>query len=189
MCRTSTCQLLPGRCCYPLMKDESPLVITLQLDQNASAFFNDLRKRFYPPSRNFLEAHLALFHRLPAGEGSISEDLHRWRLKHGPFALQFTGLKHLGKGVAYRAECPALLAMHRQMQQQWQAWLIPQDKQKLWPHVTIQNKVAEEEARQTLTQLQASFQPFMACGIGFRVLLYKGGPWRWVSDHPFEGKA
>lgn len=171
------------------MKDELPLVITLQLDPNAVAFFNNLRQRYFPPSRNFLAAHLTLFHQLPAGEVSLNEDLHRWSLEQTPFALQFTELRNLGRGVAYKAECPALLAIHRKMQQRWQAWLTPRDKEKLWPHLTIQNKVTAEEARQTLTQLQATFRPFTACGTGFSVWTYEGGPWRWASDDLFGEKC
>ena len=75
------------------------------------------------------------------------------------------------------------------MQQQWQPWLTPQDKQTLWPHVTVQNKVAPEAARALLQTLQQSFMPFTVQGLGLRLWRYLGGPWELLQAHAFEEAA
>ena len=53
-----------------------PFILTLQLDAESFARFNALRQQYFPPSRNYLEAHLTLFHALPAqNETQIRADL------------------------------------------------------------------------------------------------------------------
>ena len=167
------------------MHDGLPLIVTLQLDEHAFTFFNALRKAHFPPERNFLSAHLTLFHHLPSGETSIHEDLRQWSSRQSLLDLQVTEVKSTGKGVAYKMESPALLQLHRQMQERWKAWLSPQDRQKLLPHVTVQNKVPAEKARETFDQLKESFQPFTAKGIGFGLWVYEGGPWRFMDTFAF----
>ena len=47
------------------MAEYSPLILTLQLDAQAFAFFNFLRQKHFPAKINYLDAHLTLFHHLP----------------------------------------------------------------------------------------------------------------------------
>ena len=171
------------------MDDGLPLIVTLQLDEKTFAFFDALRKVHFPPERNFLSAHLTLFHHLPSGEKSIREDLRQWSSSQAPLDLQVTEVKSTGNGVAYKIESPALLQLHRQMQERWKAWLTPQDKQRLWPHVTVQNNVPAEKAKDTLKQLKESFQPFGAKGVGFGLWVYEGGPWRFVETFAFRRES
>src|SRR5687768_4540855 len=42
-----------------------PLVLTLEMDGESFRRLNELRSRFFPPERNFVPAHVTLFHRLP----------------------------------------------------------------------------------------------------------------------------
>lgn len=163
----------------------SPLIVTLTLDETSFQFFNVLRKKYFPPAINYLAAHLTLFHHLPPEEPSIPEDLERWRLASNPLQLEVTEVKSIGKGVAYKIDCPFLVQLHKQMQVKWGAWLMPQDKQKLWPHITVQNKVSPEVAKQTLLLLQDSFKPFTATGTGFSLWSYEGGPWKFIKRYPF----
>jgi len=167
---------------------EAPLILTLALDATAEAFFNRLRQQHFPPERNFLQAHLTLFHHLPQ-EPKIENDIkQRCRTQH-TFTLQVTAVANIGSGVAYKLESTVLQTMHKQMQQQWQAWLTPQDKQTLWPHVTVQNKVAPEAARALLQTLQQSFMPFTVQGLGLRLCRYLGGRWKLLQEHAFEEAA
>jgi 2'-5' RNA ligase len=53
----------------------------------------------------------------------------------------------------------------------------PQDSQRFQPHVTIQNKVAPDEARALHRRLSAEFQPFTIRGEGLILWRYLGGPW------------
>lgn len=171
------------------MEATAPLIITLQLDETSFTFFNNLRRKYFPPAINHLSAHLTLFHHLPSGKPVILEDLEHWSKKISPLSLQVAEVKSIGKGVAYKIDCPALVQLHKRLQEKWQPWLTPQDKQKLWPHITVQNKVPAAEAQQTWRTLQASFQPFTATGTGLYLWSYKGGPWSFIKDFPFHHKC
>jgi 2'-5' RNA ligase len=163
------------------MHTGSPLIVTLTLDEESFQFFNTLRQRYFPPERNFLAAHLTLFHHLPSNEPKIKEDLLKWSKETKVLSLQVTEVKSIGKGVAYKIECPALNQLHHTMQKEWQQWLQPQDKQKLWPHVTVQNKVTPQAAKETVIQLQSAFKPFTVIGTGFQLWSYQGGPWEFLE--------
>ncbi|HET7898855.1 MAG TPA: 2'-5' RNA ligase family protein [Flavisolibacter sp.] len=165
---------------------QQPLIVTLTLDDQSFQFFDAKRRNHFPPARNFLKAHLTLFHHLLLEPSKISEDLALWSRQTAPITLQVAEVKNMGKGVAYKIVCPALLALHQTMQAKWKPWLTPQDKQKLWPHVTVQNKVSPAQAQQTWMDLQAAFQPFTAKGLGFDLWAYEGGPWRILDSFPFR---
>ncbi|OOQ62036.1 2'-5' RNA ligase family protein [Mucilaginibacter pedocola] len=171
------------------MAIENPLLLTLSLDAEAKLYFNKLRKKYFPAERNFLDAHLMLFHQIPAGEETIIENIASAASKFGPMDLQITQVVCIGRGVAYKVECAALMQLHKHLQQQWQHWLIPQDKQKLWPHITVQNKVEPAVAKQLSAELSASFSPFTACGTGLTLWEYLGGPWQFVQQFDFTGAA
>lgn len=164
----------------------SPLILTIRLSEEAFTFFNALRQQYFPPDRNFLSAHLTLFHHLPATEMSIVDDLELLSKQHHALQLQVIDVVSIGKGVAYKIDCPALLRIHKELQSKWQPWLTPQDNQKLWPHITVQNKVSPAIAKQTLEELKASFQPFTALSTGFDLWRYEGGPWSFLQHFPFR---
>ncbi|HVF81482.1 MAG TPA: 2'-5' RNA ligase family protein [Flavisolibacter sp.] len=170
------------------MPEASPLIVTLALDQESAQFFNALRQRYFPPDRNFLDAHLTLFHHLPSNEPKIKEDLVSWSKEREALPLQITEVKSIGKGVAYKIEAAPLLQLHRIMQKAWEPWLKSQDKQKLWPHVTVQNKVTPAIAKETWATLQTTFKPFTVTGTGFQLWSYEGGPWRFIEAFSFNGK-
>ena len=162
--------------------EASPLILTVRLSEEAFLFFNHLRQQYFPPERNFLSAHLTLFHHLPANE-SVIEDLRVSHYKMMQFLV--TDVVSLGKGVAFKIDCPELMSTHKELQGKWQQWLTPQDKQKRWPHITVQNKVLPAVAKQTLATLKSSFQPFTASGTGFDLWRYEGGPWKFLQHFPF----
>lgn len=164
----------------------SPLILTLHLNEEAFSFFNSLRQQYFPAERNFLNAHLTLFHHLPPNEQMIVDSLAAATQTQEKLLLDVVGVVTIGKGVAYKIVCPSLLNLHRILQQKWQPWLLPQDRQKLWPHITVQNKVAPAIAKQTLEVLKEPFEPFTAQGIGLTLWRYEGGPWEFVQDFPFK---
>lgn len=170
-----------------MMEDARPLILTLSLDGASASFFNTLREAHFPQERNYLKAHLTLFHHLPATEPMIHETLLEVSKEQPPFSLQVAAVVSIGRGVAYKIDCPSLIAFHKRLQQAWDAWLIPQDQQKLWPHITVQNKVSPEIAKTTLAQLQEDFIPFTASGNRLSLWRYEGGPWRFLQDFPLAG--
>jgi 2'-5' RNA ligase len=81
---------------------------------------------------------------------------------------------------------PALLALRQQLATTWPEWLGAQDRQRFQPHVTVQNKVTTEAARQLYEQLAASWQPVAGRGEGLLLWRYRGGPWEQVMTFPFQ---
>ena len=166
----------------------APLIVTLKLDDAAQTYFNALRRRHFPPAINYLAAHLTLFHHLPGTEpATVAEQLRACCRGLHPLPLRVTGLRSLGRGVAFTLENAELPALHRQLQAAFAAQLTPQDQQKLQPHVTIQNKVDPAVARQLLAELQADFAPFGAVGTGLHLWAYRNGPWESLAELPFGG--
>jgi 2'-5' RNA ligase len=165
----------------------APLILTLTLDDASQAFFDDLRRQYFPAKINYLSAHLTLFHALPGEErAAIVADLAAVAAAQpAPLPLQATGVKFMGRGVMYTLDNPTLPALHKRLQRQWQPWLSPQDQQGLRPHITVQNKVDPTVARQLHEELAAGFQPFEALGTGLALWAYRGGPWELLQRFAF----
>ncbi|MBB4041210.1 2'-5' RNA ligase [Microvirga flocculans] len=168
------------------MDPAAPLILTLRFDERSFAFFEAQRQRYFPPERNFIPAHLTLFHHLP-GENltAIARDLEDRMSEQGAFSLAVSGLRSLGRGVAYALCSPELDALRGDLFRQWHPWLTPQDRQRHRPHVTIQNKVDPSAARALLEELSDGFQPFQVSGIGLDLWWYRGGPWEKAQSFPF----
>jgi hypothetical protein len=41
-----------------------PFILTLWMEEQAQKYFNQMRKIYFPAQRNYLDAHLTLFHNL-----------------------------------------------------------------------------------------------------------------------------
>jgi hypothetical protein len=167
---------------------QSPLILTLALDAVSAARFDAERRRYFPPQLNRIPAHVTMFHHLPGGaEAEIVEDLRAACARHEPEAIRVTGLLPLGRGVSYRLDAPGVATLRSNLARRWEPWLTPQDRQPWRPHVTVQNKVTPAEARDTLAQLQAAFEPFGARADGLLLWRYMGGPWDALGRFPFAG--
>jgi len=164
------------------MKTTPPLILTLRLDDESQRFFNELRLRYFPPERNFLNAHLTLFHKLP-DTSALAEQLASLRLPG--FELQVSGLINLGAGVAYRLESKELKEIHQILRGDLIDVLSPQDKQGFRPHITIQNKTTPAASKALLEELTADFKPFTVQAMGLDLWEYLGGPWAHRMYFPF----
>ncbi len=146
----------------------APLILTLALDADTQTRLDALRAEHFPPARNYLGAHLTLFHHLPAEEGAtIAAALGDVCATRGPLMLTASSV---------RAE----------LARRWWPWLGAQDRQQFRPHITVQNKVAPAQARALHAALSANFAPFAATGEALRLWRYLGGPWEPVAAYPFE---
>ena len=173
----------------PQLSPDTPLILTLGLDEEAAAFFNDLRQQHFPPARNYLDAHLTLFHHLPGSRfEEICAQLAARTQGQRPMNLQVMGVQFLGQGVAYTIQSEAVEQLHRELQALWLEELKPQDRQRRRPHVTVQNKVKPEVARALHQQLTEEFTPFEATGTGLKLWAYRGGPWEWLRTFAFAGE-
>jgi 2'-5' RNA ligase len=156
--------------------DDRPLILSLRLDTATYEHLDRLRRAHFPPERNHLAAHLTLFHAIPA---SLAEDVQRRvfeATRRPPVPLTVTDVYSLGRGVAYRFESDELSLLRESLAGHWYAHLTTQDRQRLRPHVTVQNKVDAAEARALLMQLRAEFQPWSAWGGWHRYLALRRRP-------------
>ncbi|MGI0484583.1 2'-5' RNA ligase family protein [Pantanalinema rosaneae CENA516] len=161
----------------------APLILTLKLDQSSFDRFTALRQQYFPPERNFLSAHITLFHALPGEQIiPIQETLSSVCSQTAQLPLQFPQLRFLGRGVAVEVASPQLKQLRQQLAQAWQSWLTAQDRQGYRPHITIQNKVSSTEARQVYAQLSQSWQPSNGQGEGLLLWHYQGGPWQLATQ-------
>jgi 2'-5' RNA ligase len=168
------------------MTDLAPLILTLAMDERSSAIFDEQRRRYFPPARNHIPAHLTLFHKLPAERhNALTHDIVEAVAAQPPFSISVTGLRSLGRGVAYTLDSPALGAFRRALAMKWALWLTLQDRQKHQPHVTIQNKVEPEAARSLLANLSKDFAPFSVTAEGVSLWRYLDGPWEHIETYRF----
>ena len=164
----------------------APIIVTALFGRRDQGWFDAMRSEHFPPERNQLDAHLTLFHHLPGEERDrVEEDL-RAVAPSAAVELQVTGLRSLGRGVAFELASPPLNSLRAELARRWAHWLTPQDRQGFRPHVTVQNKVTPEEARALKALLTADFSPFAARGEGFQLWRYLNGPWALEAETAFS---
>jgi 2'-5' RNA ligase len=168
------------------MSAPAPIIVTALLGRRDQAEFDALRRAHFPPERNYLDAHLTLFHHLPP---SVENELKRrlsevTRGQRAPPA-RAAGLMSLGRGVAVKIDSPGLAAIRRDLCEAFGSVLTPQDAGGWRPHVTIQNKVAPAVAKLLLASLSADFRPREVEIAGLAAWWYRGGPWEPLSRHMF----
>jgi hypothetical protein len=169
------------------MQTSSPLILTLKLDSIAFDVLDRLRQQHFPPDRNFLAAHITLFHKLPIEhELAIRKTLEDVCSTTPAVHLLFPTLRSLGRGVAIQVDCPELMRLRNHLAQQWNQWLSAQDKQRYQPHVTIQNKVTPSEAQYLYDQLTNGWNAFSGRGEGLLLWRYQGGPWELAHEFTFK---
>jgi 2'-5' RNA ligase len=169
------------------MTKPAPLILTLSLDERSFAFFDEKRRRYFPPDRNFIPAHLTLFHHLPGEHLDNIQQLVEQRCSAlSCFPLEVTGLRSLGRGIAYALQSDKLRDLRNALVKEWAQWLTPQDRQKHQPHITVQNNVGPQKARALMMELSGAFLPFEAQAIGLDLWWYRGGPWEHVRTFLFR---
>ena len=163
-----------------------PLIVTAELAPAELAWFDGLRRRHYPAERNQLSAHLTMFHALPPSlEGEA-----RRRLAFAASARQpratVAGVMDLGGGVALRVVSEDLDRIRDDLSEAFHGMLGAQDEGGWRPHITVQNKVSNREARALVEELEASFRarPLGIRGLGLH--RYLGGPWETLQTWPFR---
>jgi len=162
------------------------LIVTAELAAPDLAWLDCLRQDHYPAESNRLPAHLTIFHALPPSlEG---EARHRLALAAKAPAPRATvaGLMDLGGGVAFRIISEDLDAIRDDLSDAFHGMLGAQDSGGWRPHVTIQNKVSNREARQLMEALDAGFsqRPLGVRGLGLH--RYLGGPWETLQTWSFR---
>lgn len=169
-----------------MSSDHAPFILTLKLDDQSFRYFTALRNEHFPAERNYLSAHITLFHKLPGDEEArICAILADVSAEYSLLTLHFAGVQSLGRGVAIQVEAPALLRVHKRLASAFEEWLSPQDQQRFRPHITVQNKVGKEKAAALYTQLSTSWEAFDGIGEGLILWRYLGGPWKRIDEFLF----
>jgi 2'-5' RNA ligase len=167
-----------------------PLILTLEMDSALFARADALRQEHFPRERNFLPAHITLFHDLPGGQvETIADQLLRLADRTAPIQLSLPKLRFLGKGVAINVTSPQLIELRNELAADWLAWLTPQDRQKYSPHITVQNKADPAAARRLFHDLSTSWAPLAGSGVALLLWWYRGGPWEAAGRFEFGGSG
>lgn len=162
-------------------------IISLRYTAEVEQRLTKMREKHFPKERNFLRAHVTLFHALPASERAKWEmDLQVICAGTPVFDIVFSEPYSLGRGVALRVQSPELKAAHAHLQNRWRDFLTPQDRQGYRPHCTIQNKVEPSIALALLEELRSVWTPLEASATGLDVWRYAGGPWELENSYKFK---
>ena len=170
--------------------ESAPLILTLELEPEAQAWFEAERRRWFPRTLNRVPAHVSLFHALPGEQlPAVSERLQHETQQLPVFPLEVFDLMRLGRGVAYAVRAHPLTELHARLRTAWLASLTPQDQQGFRPHIVVQNKATPEEAKALYTRLTSTFRPWTVEAAALLLWHYRGGPWELAQRLPFAASA
>ncbi len=166
----------------------APIIITAEMGKIDQAWANDLRRAHFPVERNFVDAHITLFHHLPPGHlPEIKSRLAALAADCSAPVAHVQEVMFLGRGVAFRVECLGLSAMREELADAFQGLLIPQDQAPPKLHITVQNKVEPSIAKALYAELSNAFRPRKLSIAGFAAYYYRGGPWEKIGSWTFRG--
>lgn len=166
----------------------APLIVTLRFDAESQARFQQARDRWFPPERNIVPAHLTLFHHLPGDrDWDVCARLAEVAGRTPAIPFRVTGILAMGRGAGYRLELNGIDDLRARIGAGFD--LTDQDRARIRPHVTVQNKVSKPEARDAVEALRAGFAPWQGWGLGLDLWRYRGGPWDAVDHFAFAGAS
>lgn len=168
----------------------APLVLTAELPPDLHRWATELRQRHYPVERNFLAAHVTLFHALPARiEDELRGLLARLAGEFAPPPARLDGVMNLGRGTALRIASPAMLDLRAHVAEHFRGLLTAQDGHPPRLHVTIQNKVSPSLATALQSELAGMVPARDFAFPGLALFRYRGGPWEAVRRFAFRGRG
>ena len=90
----------------------APIIVTATMGAADQRYFDNLRRAHFPPARNYLCAHITLFHHLPPSAlAELDGLIRRLTAEVSAPVAALREVYSLGKGVAFRIESPELLAI------------------------------------------------------------------------------
>jgi 2'-5' RNA ligase superfamily len=168
--------------------DAAPIIITAQLGKSDQAWANALRRAYFPPERNYLDAHITLFQHLPPMHlPEIKTRLAAMTSGYPRPNAWLSAVMPLSRGVAYRIESPELFTMREELAAALTGLLMPQDQASPRLHITVQNKVERKTAKALYAELSAGFAPRAVSITGLSAYYYRGGPWDLIQNWSFRG--
>lgn len=164
-----------------------PLIVTAELPPDLYSWATQLRTEHFPPERNYLKAHVTLFHALPPMVEGEARDLLARLAKSAPVPARLEGLVSLGRGTALKLASPAMLELRDEIADHFRGMLTEQDKHRPRLHITVQNKVPPDEAKALQGQLAPRITPQDFAFRGLELHAYLGGPWELLGRWRFRG--
>ena len=167
------------------MNDDAPFIVTLAFDPALQDRLERERRLYFPEHLNVVPAHVSLFHHLPGHAAQeVTDTIAAACAATRAFPVEVTGLMGLGRGTGYRLMADSTL--HRRLAAAFHGMLTRQDRQPWRPHVTLQNKVDPQQARDLQQRLSAGFAPFGGRAEAVRLWRYVGGPWEPAGVFPLS---
>jgi hypothetical protein len=171
------------------MNGPAPFIVTAELPPDVFAWADRLRCAHYPPEHNRLRAHVTLFHSFAP---SLREELRRYlpgvAAQQAPSAARVIGLMDLGTGTAIELRSTEMLAIRERIAEHFHGALTSQDRHEPRLHITVQNKVSQDQARALQRELTKVLEPRRFSFTGLALHLYRGGPWEPLGSWRFRGK-
>ena len=170
------------------LSGSAPLIVTAELPLPLQGWAEGLRRAHFPAERNFLKAHVTLFHALPPSVLDEARSLlSRLAGAHAPVVAQMTSVMDLGGGTAFRIESQGMLGLRADIAEHFHGMLTVQDSHTPRLHVTVQNKVPRADAMALQAELRHSFRPREFAFAGLALHHYLGGPWGDAGRWSFRG--
>jgi len=166
-----------------------PFIVTAELPPDLLSWADGLRQQHFPPERNWLKAHVTLFHAFaPSLREELRSVLAAMAGEYAPPAARLDGLMNLGKGTALAISSPAMLEVRERIAERFHGALTAQDSHQPRLHITIQNKVLPDAAKALqLTLAEAiTARSFRFAGLGLH--LYCNPHWEAQGVWRFRGK-
>jgi hypothetical protein len=166
----------------------APLILTALLPDDLHRWATALRDAHFPPERNYLEAHVTLFHALPpSSDAEVHALCAALTRDNPPIPARLLGVMPLGRGTALKLESERMIALWEAMRERLHGLLTPQDDHRPRLHVTVQNKVTVAEAKALQAELAPLVQPRAFTFAGLGLYAYRGGPWEPIKSWRFRG--
>jgi len=165
-----------------------PLIVLAELAKPDFRRLDALRRAHYPAHRNRVPAHLTLFRALPpSAEEEVRRSLAR-AAEAPPPPAGIAGPMALDSGVALRVSSPALEAIREALAREFHGLLTSQDSGPWVPHVTIQNKAEQREAKALLKEMRETFERTSLAIRGLSLVRYVEGEWEPISGFRFASR-
>lgn len=168
----------------------APFIVTAELPADIFSWANGLRAENYPPERNWLKAHVTLFHSFaPSLRDELPRFLARMAGEYAAPPAEVSGLIDLGGGTALAIRSPGMLTIRERIAEHFWHMLTSQDQGGKKLHITVQNKVPRQTAMALQAELGARLKPRTFAFTGLGLHLYRNPHWEAVGVWRLRGKV
>lgn len=157
------------------------MIVTFKMDDNSQEIFNHLRQRYFPKERNYLNAHITLFHNI----ADEALNAHIWQELEAemPFEIEFANPFFMGFGTAIEIRSSKLIQLTEMLQRHFCDLLSTQDRRTKKPHITLQNKMPAFIAKQDYESICKEWTPIKGFIIGYEFYEYQSGSWKQLKTY------